>query len=222
MRTVILPGVLRPLSDGILLAEAMRERGLARDSEVLDMFTGSGVVAIAAARDGASAVTAVDLAWRAVLNARLNAVLNGARVKILRGDLFDPVRGRRFDLVLANPPYVPSADDSLPRRGASLAWEGGVGGRLLLDRFCAGVGGHLVEGGSALIVQSSLSGEQGTVDALRSGGLRGEVLTRRRGPLGPVVSDRAEMLERQGVLDPGVREEELLVIRGVADSAAFP
>ena len=76
-------------------------------------------------------MTAVDISRRAVLNARLNARLNGVRVRALRGDLFAPVAGERFDLIVANPPYVPAQTTSCRRGGVERAWEGGVDGRVL-------------------------------------------------------------------------------------------
>jgi release factor glutamine methyltransferase len=214
VRLVVLPGVLRPPSDCWLLAEVVRTGELASHAAVLDVFTGSGALAVAAALEGAACVAAVDVSRRAVLNARLNARLNGVRVRSLRGDLFTPVGGHRYDLILANPPYLPSPDDELPIRGAARAWDGGVDGRLLLDRLCEQATDHLTAGGSVLIVHSSLAGEQATVRKLRDSGLEVEVVARRRGPLGPIASARAELLEQRGLLQPGVREEELLVIRG--------
>jgi release factor glutamine methyltransferase len=191
----------------------MEEHDLAPGASVLDVFTGSGVLGVSAALLGARAVTAIDVSRRAVLNARLNALLNGVRLRVLRGDLFAPVKGKRFDLVLANPPYLPGADDELPRRGSERAWEGGRSGRLLIDRFCAELGAYLSPGGSALLVHSSLCGEDLTRGALRKVGLEPEVLSRERGPLGPITEARAEMLERRGLLAPGEREEEMLVFR---------
>lgn len=214
MRLVVLPGVLRPPSDCWLLADVVRTHGLARRASVLDLFTGSGALAVAAALEGAAAVAAVDVSSRAVLNAKLNARLNGLRVRSLRGNLFAPVGRERYDLILANPPYVPSPGDELPTRGAARAWEGGVDGRLLLDRLCEQAADHLTPGGSVLIVHSSLAGEEATVRGLRDSGLEVEVVARRRGPLGPIASARAELLEQRGLLQPGVREEELLVIQG--------
>jgi len=214
VRLVVLPGVLRPPSDCWLLADVMRTHGLASHATVLDVFTGSGALAVAAALEGAASVAAVDVSGRAVLNARLNARLNGVRVRSLRGDLFVPVRGKRYDLILANPPYVPSPDDELPTHGPARAWEGGVDGRLLLDRLCVQAADHLTAGGSVLIVHSSLAGEEATVRRLRDSGLQVEVLARRRGPLGPIASARIELLEQRGLLQPGIREEELLVIQG--------
>ena len=214
MRMLILPGVLRPKSDAWLLARGVREHGFARNASVLDLFTGSGVLGIVAATGGAREVSAVDISRRAVLNARLNARLNGVRMRVLRGDLFAPVAGERYDLILANPPYLPGASNELPLHGAAVAWEGGVDGRALLDRLCAGAVEHLTPTGGVVIVQSSICGEQTTLDALGSSGLGARVLARVRGPLGPIAMGRAEMLESRGFLRHTEREEELLVLQG--------
>jgi release factor glutamine methyltransferase len=214
MRTVVFPGVLRPPSDCRLLVEVMRDRGLAEDATVLDVFTGSGALAVAAALAGARRVVAIDISRRAVLNARLNAALNGVRVHAMRGDLFAPVAGARFDLILANPPYIPSESENLPTSGPARAWEGGTDGRVLLDRLCDQVASRLSPGGAVLMVQSDLAGESATLDRLRASGLSAEVLDRRKGPLGPILSSRTEMLERRGILAPDQRTEELLVIGG--------
>jgi release factor glutamine methyltransferase len=212
VRILTLPGVFQPRSDARLLASAMRAHGLARGARVLEVFAGSGAVAVAAARAGAQAVTAVDISRRAVLTVQLNARCNGVHVRALRGDLFAPVAGERFDLILANPPYLPSEDDNLPARGAARAWEGGQDGRILLDRLCAEAAAHVEPGGTLLLVQSSLCGEAATLEALRARGLEPSVLRREQGPLGPLLQRRAELLEARGVLKPGDREEELLVI----------
>src|SRR5215212_10528052 len=132
MRIVVLPGVLRPPSDCRLLIDVMRERHLAEGAAVLDVFTGSGALAVAAALAGARDVAAIDVSRRAVLNARLNAMLNRVRVRAIRGDLFSPVADARFDLILANPPYIPSESDELPTAGRARAWDAGRDGRALL------------------------------------------------------------------------------------------
>src|SRR5918994_3513684 len=103
MRLVRLPGVFPPHSDSHLLARTLARRVTRRDS-VLDLCCGSGILAVTAARAGAGSVTAVDVSRRAVACTWLNAVLNGTRVRALRGDLFAPVAGERFDLQRANPP----------------------------------------------------------------------------------------------------------------------
>lgn len=212
MRIITLPGVFQPRGDARLLAAAMRRRGLASGARVLDVFSGSGALAVAAAREGAREVTAVDVSRRALLTTWVNARRNGVRVRLRRGDLFAPVAGERYELVLANPPYVPSASEELPRAGAARAWEGGGDGRALLDRLCAAAPAHLAPGGVLLLVQSSVCGEQATLDRLYAAGLDSERVAAERGPLGPLMRSRAELLEERGLLAPGERAEELVVI----------
>ena len=158
-------------------------------------------------------MTAVDVSRRAVLAAWLNGLLNRVRVRPLRGDLFAPLAGRRFDTIVSNPPYLPADDDELPDSGPERAWEAGTDGRVLIDRIAAGAAAHLNPGGVVLMVQSSLCGVDRTLQALAAGGLEAEVAERRRGPLGPLLAARAPELERRGVLAPGEREEDLVAIR---------
>src|SRR5688572_17749631 len=101
MRIITLPGVFQPRSDSWMLAEALRG-WMPAGARVLDLCTGSGVLALTAAQHGAEAVTAVDVSRRAVLTVRCNAVLNGVRVRAVRGDLFDAVGDERFDLIASN------------------------------------------------------------------------------------------------------------------------
>jgi release factor glutamine methyltransferase len=201
------PGVFSPLSDTRLLAGRLLREPRLRDGSVLDLCTGSGALGIVAAGAGAARVTAVDASRRAVLAARFNARLNGVRLRALRGDLFEPVAGERFDVIVSNPPYVPG-------EGAGRAFDAGDDGRELIDRVCAQAVDHLLPGGAALLVQSSICGEEATLSALRDAGLEAEVIERRRGPLGPVMRARADELRRKGLLDGD--EEELLVIRARA------
>jgi release factor glutamine methyltransferase len=216
MRLFTPAGVFSPLSDTWLLADQLRaEPGLLGGS-VLDVCTGSGALAIASWLAGAGRVTAVDASRRAVLGARLNARLNGARVRVLRGDLCEPVADQRFDVIVCNPPYVPAPDAGPGAHGPRAAWDGGGDGRELIDRLCEQLPARLRPSGVALIVQSSLCGEGSTLERLRDGGLHAEVVARRRGPLGPLMRARAPELERQGLLATGQREEDLLVLRGLA------
>lgn len=220
MRIVAPPGVFSPISDTWMLADVLR-RELRPGSRALDLCTGSGALAIAAARAGAEA-TAIDLSRRAVLAARLNARLNGVRVRVLRGSLLEPVAGERFDVIVTNPPYVPSEDPDLPARGLRRAWDAGADGRVLLDRILDEAPRHLTPGGSILIVQSTIIGEEATLERLRGGRLAAEVVARREGPLGPLMAGRRAHLEAQGLLAPGQDREELLVIRGRRAGALAP
>jgi release factor glutamine methyltransferase len=213
MRLMTLPGVFRPHSDSLLLADHLREV-VEPGMSVADVCTGSGVLAVTAACAGAGSVTAVDVSRRAVLTAWINARLNHVSIQARHGDLFAPLHGERFDLVVSNPPYVPAAGDALPTRGPARAWDAGSDGRALLDRICGQVPTRLRPGGSVLIVHSSVCDADRTLELLAEGGLAAEVLVRSRGPLGPLLRDRRTTLERRGLLPRDAREEELVLIRG--------
>src|SRR3954447_12882164 len=215
MRVMTLPGVFRPRSDSWMLARQLCAH-VRPGSTVLDVCTGSGAIAVAAARCGAGAVTAIDVSRRSVLTARINARLNGVRVRALRGDLFAPVVGECFDHIVSNPPYMPAEDDALPVRGPARALDAGTDGRVLLDRICAEAAAHLNPGGAVMLVQNDLIGIDPTVGALERTGLRADVVERQHGPLGPVLTARAALLEERGLLAPGVREEDVVVLRGLA------
>ncbi|MGW8764427.1 HemK2/MTQ2 family protein methyltransferase [Streptomyces sp. NPDC055815] len=212
VRVCRLPGVYAPQADTRLLMAQLRREELWPGVRSLDLCTGTGVLAVLAALRGARA-TAVDISRAAIAASRLNALLHGCRIRALRGDLDAPVARERFDLVTVNPPYVPSDDAEAPARGARRSWDAGPDGRLLLDRVCARAPGLLTPSGVLLLVQSSLSGVADTLDALAGGGLRARVVRRRTEPFGPVMSARADWFAARGLIPPGTRTEELVVIR---------
>lgn len=206
------PGVYRAQDDTSLLIDEMHRGGYAPGRAVLDVGTGSGALAIAAARAGAGSVDAIDLSLRSVLTARVNSRFNRTPVTVHRGDLFEPVAGRRFGLVLTNPPYVPSRGGLLPRHRMGRCWDAGPDGRLLLDRICAAAPAVLAPDGVLLLVQSELSGEEATLDRLARAGLQARVRTRTRIPFGPVLRERASMLRERGLLEADQHDEGLVVI----------
>jgi release factor glutamine methyltransferase len=207
-----LPGVHRPVSDTWMLADAMRQESL-DGAHVADLCAGTGALAICAAQAGAASVVAVDLTLRAALSAWINARLHRAAVRVIRGNLFAPLMGQTFDLIVSNPPYIPAESDELPRRGSKVPLDAGQDGRALLDRICHEAPGHLRPGGVILLVHSSICGDEQTCRILRASGLDAEVVVRRRGALGPVMSARASMLRARGLLGP-VDEEDIVVVRG--------
>src|SRR4051812_7020451 len=140
-RGVVLPGVFRPLSDTWLLARAACRERPGPDARILELCAGPAFAGIAAARACGGRLTTVDVSRRAVLNARINARLNGVRIDARRGDLLAAVAGEQFDLILANPPYVPAVQDG------DRTTDAGRDGRAVLDRICAEVPGHLRPGG---------------------------------------------------------------------------
>lgn len=215
MRILRPPGVFAPISDSWLLARVLEAEALPSGARTLDLCTGSGLMAVTAARCGWDA-TAVDVSRRAVMTARVNARLNGVRVRALRGSLFEPVAAERFDCVTSNPPYVPSTDEQLPSRGLARAWVAGPDGRTVLDRICDEVGGHLRRGGAVLLVHSSLIDEGETIRRLTGAGLvDAAVVERHRGPLGPLMRTQ----QRAGTIPADVDSEDVVVIRACAQAA---
>lgn len=217
MRIFRLPGVYRPQSDTKLLIGALRRVGTRgpRRLRALELCTGSGAVAVDLAMRGHD-VVAVDVARRAALTARINAFLNGTRVDARAGDLLGAVEGETFDLIVANPPYVPAESDD-PPTGAARAWDAGFDGRSVLDRICAEAPRHLRPGGSVVLVHSSLAGVDDTKQQLREAGLEVDVVGQKKEPLGPISRGRADYLRSRG--HDTDQPEDLVVIRGRLPSA---
>lgn len=205
MRIVTPPGVFRPISDSWLLADALAAQGLGASTAVLDLCTGSGAIAVSAARAGAGRVVAADLSRRAVATAWLNAVVNGVgrRVRVRRTDLYGSIE-ERFDFIVSNPPYVPGRDPDAAR-GVSRAWHAGPDGRALLDPLIAGAPAHLKLGGTLLIVHSEVNGIAETEAAMRAAGLEASILAEHRGPAGPLMRDRGYAMDEERVVVIGGR-----------------
>jgi release factor glutamine methyltransferase len=147
-----------------------------------------------------------------VAAAWLNTRLHRVRCAVHHGDLFEPVAGKCFDLILANPPYVPAATNMLPRHRITRCWDAGLDGRSVLDRICTGGPVLLAPGGLMLLVHSTVCDDDVTLRRLVAAGLHAEVLARATVPFGPVMRLRAAMLEARGLVQPGQRDEELVVI----------
>jgi len=162
---LVAPGVLNPrlMRSGDFFASRLRGDLLQADAEVLDMGTGSGICAVAAARH-VRHVVAVDINPAAVRCARINTLLNQCedRVDVIQGDLFGPVAGRRFDVVLFNPPFL----HGVPADDADRAWRSTD----VAPRFAAGLRDHLQPSGCALVLLSSFGGAATFVDQFRRHG----------------------------------------------------
>ena len=119
-----------------------------RVTAALDLGTGSGIHALLASRHSAQAV-GVDINPRALAFSRFNQRLNGwTNVEFLRGDLYAPVAGRQFDLILSNPPFNPTP---IVPAGTDY-WSGGTSGEEILSRIIGGLDAHLSDSGICHII----------------------------------------------------------------------
>jgi len=130
----------------------------ARVQRVLDLGTGSGCIAIACARAlPESHVDAVEISPQALALAHRNVLRHDLadRVQLFGGDLYEPVAGRRYDMIVSNPPYVSDAEMAeLPREYAhepDLALRAGADGLDVVRRILAGAARHLEPDGTLFV-----------------------------------------------------------------------
>jgi release factor glutamine methyltransferase len=154
---VVLPDVFNPklLRSGEFLVQQLGR--LQAGCRVLDLGSGSGAAGVVAAKRGAH-VVAVDINPAAVRCTRVNALLNDVALDTRQGDLFAPVQGERFDVVLFNPPYYRGA----PRDALDHAWRSPD----VIERFSRELADHLTPTGLALLVLSSDGEHAAFLDAL--------------------------------------------------------
>ena len=221
MRVILFPGVLRPPSDSALLGGVLTRHACDLTGRaVLDLCSGTGILGLTAARLGARA-TAVEISRRAVACARVNARLNRLALEVLRGDLFEPLRGRRFDLIVSNPPYIPEPPGNTPR-GSARAWDAGPDGRVFIDRICDRAAEHLRPGGRVLLVHSSLARPEQTEQRLAECGFEPAIVAEHTGRLGPVAYERLDYLRALGVADHSLAERMVVVEGRVPGPVAEP
>lgn len=165
-------GVYPPAEDThLLLAASLKE--VAPEDAVLEIGCGSGIIS-KALRHRARWVVATDVNPAAVGH------LREAGIEAVRADLFSGIRPL-FDLVLFNPPYLPTGEDEVLEGWLNLAFDGGETGRETIFRFLEGLKDHLEpEGGRALLLVSSLCGPREVEEKARSEGLAVEVVLRER------------------------------------------
>ena len=161
-----------PAEDSYLLADNLE---IKEGQSVLEIGTGSGIVAMYASRL-TDRITVTDINSDACLLAERNFKDNNIEdIEILFGNLFEPVENRKFDVILFNTPYLPTEDDEVIDDTINYAFDGGLNGRKVIDIFLDEVGNHLNDGGIVQMIQSSLSGNQETLDKLDELGFIAEI-----------------------------------------------
>ena len=157
------PGVLVPRPETELLVETALDAMADRPApQILDLGVGSGAIAVALAVELPSArITAVDASAAALEVARRNATRAGVdNIEFLQGGWYQPLAGRRFDAIVANPPYLAADDPHLPAlahepAGALIA---GPTGLEALEEITAGAPGRLHPGGIVILEHGSGQG----------------------------------------------------------------
>ncbi len=146
----VFDSVYEPREDSCLLAESTRVK---EGCFALDMGCGCGIQAVNMAMQGAK-VTAVDINQRAVKNTRENAKRLGLsdRISAKKSNLFSALKGKKFDLIAFNPPYLPNQGK------ADVALDGGTKGQEITHKFLDRLSFHLEERGECFVVASSLNG----------------------------------------------------------------
>jgi release factor glutamine methyltransferase len=174
-RFAVSPAVLVPRPETELLVQLALDRLRGRVApRVLDLGTGCGCIAVTLALECPSAkVVAVDRSADALAIARSNARQLGARVEFVPGDWYEAVVGR-FDLIVANPPYVAAADPHLAelRHEPQQALVAGADGLAALRRIVGGAPARLNSGGS-LAVEHGYDQGAGVRELLAEAGFAG-------------------------------------------------
>ena len=131
--------VLSPRMDTERLVEVALEKVNIK-SRVLDLCTGSGAIAISIAKSCACKVVASDISEEAIKIAKQNAEKNGVKIRFKKSDLFSNLGREKFDIIISNPPYIPSSDidgleDEVKNHDPLIALDGGETGLDFYDRI---------------------------------------------------------------------------------------
>ena len=172
--------VYEPAEDSFLFAENLE---VPKGAQVLDVGTGSGILSILAAEKAESVLT-IDLNPYAVRCAKENAKINHIRDKMvfMQTDLLTAlIENAKFDLILFNAPYLPSAENE-SESWIGRSWVGGINGRQVIDPFINQVPSHLKPNGKILLMQSTLANVEETINKFSELGLKATIKAERKLP----------------------------------------
>ncbi|MDY0129422.1 MAG: class I SAM-dependent methyltransferase [Methanosarcina vacuolata] len=170
--------VYEPAEDSFLLADAALKEAKP-GMRILEIGTGSGFV---------SAVLLANLKEIRLVATEINphasrcAKMNG--VEVIRIDLFRGIKSKNpetlFDLILFNPPYLPTSEEEKVPGWLNYAFDGGISGRDTLERFLDEVRDYLKPGGEILVLISSITGLDAVKEKMETLGFAVEVVARKK------------------------------------------
>jgi release factor glutamine methyltransferase len=163
------PQVYQPEADTYLLLEAVLSE-IVPGERILEVGTGSGYIASRIC--GNAMVLATDINPHAVREARESGL------EVARADLLEGIRGP-FDLVIFNPPYLPTKEEERIEDWLEHALDGGKNGRAVISRFAGQVRRVLAPGGRVLILVSSLTGIAEVIALFRESGFHVRIIASR-------------------------------------------
>ncbi len=166
--------VYDPAEDSYLLADAAIS--YARDGmHVLEIGTGTGFVSSVLLANVNVELTATDINPHAAKCAKSNGI------EVIRTDMFDGLKAKScFDIVIFNPPYLPTSDDEKVPGWLNYAFDGGRDGRMAVERFLDHVCGYLAPSGMILLLVSSLTGIEDVSSRMGAMGFDVEIVGREK------------------------------------------
>lgn len=156
----IIPEVYEPSEDSFLLAEASLSE-IGHGERIIEVGCGSGFISAVIKANKKVRVVGIDISPHAVKCTKENGV------EVIRGDLLRCIKGK-FDVIIFNPPYLPTKEEERTEKWMNLALDGGYNGRRTIFRFLDSVGDHLVKNGRVMMVVSSLTGIEEVKSRMKS------------------------------------------------------
>lgn len=171
--------VYPPAEDTYLLLDAALAESRPEDL-VIEIGSGRGIISVELATK-VRRLIATDINPHAILATKARAEERGAsdKIELVRADLFGGISGI-FDLVLFNPPYLPTQPEERSGNWIDYALDGGISGRETVDRFLEDLSSHLKPGGRALLLISSQTGLREVQDTASAFGLTTVVVANER------------------------------------------
>lgn len=164
--------VYEPSEDSFLLADAALSE--IKDSEkLLEVGCGSGIVAAVIKANTKAKIAGIDINPGAAKCTKENGI------DAIRGDLLSCIKGK-FDMIIFNPPYLPTSEEERTGGWLNTALDGGCDGRRVIDRFLKEAGGYLDGRGKLLLLVSSLSGIEEIKSKMEALGYTVEIKSQKR------------------------------------------